>query len=277
MKLLLNTNEETTIPQNFVNLVTVLPQSSTNLSELQNDSSSNRFFQSHDQFSQHNPRYHMLFSDNDDNGTSTTSTTATNSTHSKFKIHINNDVHSVLESHNHQQHSGNFGHNSNVTSAILDAFHIPNLLNIEQGTSANEMQHFTPNSRQHCTTDYRFPITQNFMNNDSSHLSLCTTASVTATTVNTPILPTCTSSPPFSSEYTGSSLLMHNQNRLLSDLRYSGLCQQSIMMPVSQQMEQSTSINIMNSFNLHNTTRNTNNSTMNAGNGPEDFNWDTIV
>ncbi|CAH8874021.1 unnamed protein product [Trichobilharzia szidati] len=305
------TSDNTKAPQNFINLVTVLPQSSTMSSEVQNESLassspllSNRFFHAHDQFTQHNPRYHMLLSARNHND------------HSKsFKMHINgaDDVnHSPLNNHSHLQQNENFEHNNcnsnnngnNVTSTSFDQFQIcsndsflyhsnkNNLLNIGQKTTSNEeIHHFMPNATQHCTTDYRFPFIQNFMTT-SGNLSTClitntttmntnhTMATSTNSTEITHLSSSSNSPPQLSTEYPGSSsssssstsLLIHNRNRLFSDMRYSGLCQQSSIMPVSQQVEQCNPVNMINSFSIQNTTTGNNSSS-----GPEDFNWDTIV
>ncbi|CAH8646632.1 unnamed protein product [Schistosoma mattheei] len=325
--MMMNPTDNSAVSQSFINLVTVLPQSTgaevtittTTPLEIYNESSS-RFFHSHhhrhhDECTEHNSphhshNHHILFNNN--------------SVNSKFKMYTTNaphedddnvggdDGHPILNNHNRLiQHDRNFEHNtqneqfqiSNNNNCSFYHLNNSNSSNIEQKFSLNTtQQQFIANSTQNSTTDFRFPITQHFTNNN---IPCCTSSNTT--------LRSSSLSPPsfFSPHYIESSLLTHNQHQnrllLLDDQRYSGLCQSTITtattttttinnnnMPVSQQLSQHTAMNSFssihsmtnnsdnnNSNNISSTVNdnnNSNNNNNNNNNGPsEEFNWDTIV
>ncbi|TNN13908.1 Forkhead box protein isoform 2 [Schistosoma japonicum] len=281
MKLMMNTNSDS---QNFINLVNVLPQSTmtTTLSDLNQNESSNQFFQSdhhhhhhHHHQQQHHRHHHECIEDNNppQQHLSPNNNNNNNNDNSTFKMCMTNDHSTVFSNNNFEQFQ--IAHNNNNSSC--SSYHLnnnSNLLNIEQ-------QKFPLNTTQHCTTtDFRFPVTTNFIN---SNMSSCTNSANTFRSLSS-------SSSSLSTNYTvdsSSPLFMHNQHRLLllDDIQYTS---QSIptttnnMSVNRQHLLEHPSIHIINSFNNHNTITSTNNinssncSTMND-NGPEAFNWDTIV
>ncbi|CAI2734973.1 unnamed protein product [Schistosoma spindalis] len=309
--MMMNSTDNSAVSQNFINLVSVLPQSTgaevtiTTTTPLEiYDESSSRFFQSHhhhhDECTEHNSPHHphkrhVLFNNN--------------SVNSKFKMYMTSaphedddnvgggDGHANLNNHNHLiQHDRSFEHDTQndqfqISSNNNCSFYHSNNSNpsnIEQKFSLNTtQQQFIANSTQHSTTDFRFPITQHFTNNN---IPCCTSSNTT--------LRSSSLSPPsfFSPHYIESSLLTHNQHQnrllLLDDQRYSGLCQSTITtttinnnnMPVSQRLSQHTAMNSCS--NIHSMTNNNDNNNSNDisstvnnnNNGPsEDFNWNTIV
>ncbi|KAK4474980.1 hypothetical protein MN116_002082 [Schistosoma mekongi] len=293
MKLIMNTNCDSIISQNFINLVNVLPQSTmtTTLSNVNHNESTNQYFQlhhhdhdhQHQQQQQHHHRHHNHHHECiDDNNPSQQHVSLNNSNNindnSKFKICMTNDDSTVFSNNNFEPfHIVNNHNNNNNNSSSCSSYRLnnnSNLMNIEE-------QKFPLNTTQHCvTTDFRFPVTTHFIN---SNMSFCTTSTTTLHSLSS-------SSSSLSTNYTVDSsppLFMHTQHRLLllDDIRYSS---QSIptttnnMSVNCQQMLEHPSVHIINSFNNDNVVTSGNNinssnsSTLND-NGPEAFNWDTIV